>query len=73
MIQNIVNIFRNPAYTAEMVRQVVTYAEATGTTPAVWTQLDVSTREAEQLAEAAGLPYVKNRCIMVEHARLPNP
>lgn len=67
---DIVNIFRNPRYTADMVQMAVDYAQATGTTPAIWTQLGVSTREAEDLAEAAGLPYVKNRCLMVEHARL---
>ncbi|MFQ5569326.1 MAG: CoA-binding protein [Rhodothermales bacterium] len=67
---DMVNIFRRPAHTAEMVRMVIAYAEATGTRPMIWTQLGVSTREAEILAEAAGLPYVKNRCIMVEHARL---
>ncbi len=66
---DIVNIFRNPAYTAEMVQMAVDYAEASGTKPTVWTQLGVSTNEAQRLAEEAGLPYVKDRCIMVEHQR----
>ena len=66
---DIVDIFRNPAYTAEMVQMTVDYAEATGAKPTVWTQLGVSTSEAQRLAEDAGLPYVKNRCIMVEHRR----
>ena len=67
---DIIDIFRNPAHTAEMVQSAVAYAEATGTKPTVWTQLGVSTQEAQQLAEDAGLPYVKNRCIMVEHRRV---
>ncbi len=67
---DIVDIFRNPAYTAEMVESAVAYAEATGTQPTVWTQIGVSTSEAQRLAEDAGLPYVKNRCIMVEHRRM---
>ncbi len=66
---DVVNIFRHPQYTAEMVQQAVDYAEATGARPAIWTQLGVSTRQAEQLAGEADLPYVANRCIMVEHAR----
>ncbi len=66
---DIVNIFRNPAYTAEIVQMAVDYAEASGTKPTVWTQLGVSTNEAQRLAEDAGLPYVNNRCIMVEHRR----
>ena len=43
---------------------------SSGTKPTVWTQLGVSTNEAQRLAEDAGLPYVNNRCIMVEHRRL---
>lgn len=70
VIIDIVNIFRNPRHAADMVQQAVAYAEATGTKPVIWTQLGVSTQQAEHLAREAGLPYVKNRCIMVEHARL---
>ena len=66
---DIVTIFRNPRYTAEMVRIAIERARSTGEKFAIWTQLGVSTREAEQLAVEAGLPYVKNRCIMVEHSR----
>lgn len=67
---DIVNIFRNPQYTAEMVKMAVEYAEATNTQPVIWTQIGVSSPEAEALAEEADLPYVKNRCIMVEHRRV---
>ncbi len=67
---DIVNVFRRPEHTAAMVEDAAARAEATGTKPLVWTQLGVSSTEAQALAEEAGLPYVKNRCIMVEHARL---
>ncbi|GIV59441.1 MAG: hypothetical protein KatS3mg043_0530 [Rhodothermaceae bacterium] len=67
---DIVNIFRRSAHTADMVRQVVQWQAETGQTPVVWTQLGVSSPEAERLARQAGLPYVKNRCIAVEHGRL---
>jgi len=67
---DIVNIFRHPSHTLQMVEMAIAYAEARGTQPAIWTQLGVSTSAARQRAEAAGLPYVQNRCIMVEHARL---
>ena len=56
--------------TAEMVADAVERAESTGTKPAIWTQLGVSSQDAQRLADEAGLPYVRNRCIMVEHARL---
>lgn len=67
---DIVNIFRAPQYTADMVQQVVERIQATGEWPTIWTQLGVSSGEARELAEKAGLTYVKNRCIMVEHDRV---
>jgi hypothetical protein len=66
---DIVNIFRRPEHTAAMVRDAARYAETTGATPVVWTQLGVSSPEAQQTAADAGLPYVRNRCIKVEHAQ----
>lgn len=64
-------IFRNKIYTAEMVRQIVEWGEEkAGKKPVIWTQLDVSTAEAKEIAEGAGFPYVENRCMMVEHRSL---
>lgn len=67
---DIVNVFRRPEHTADMVRDAIARAEKTGRQPVVWTQIGVSSMEAEQLAQEAGLPYVRNRCIMVEHGRI---
>ena len=67
---DVVNIFRNPRYTADMVRDVLERIETTGERPVIWTQLGVSSQEAEQLATEAGLPYVRNRCILVERERV---
>lgn len=67
---DLVNVFRHPRHTAGVVRETIAFAEARGVRPGIWTQLGVSTQEAQRLAEAAGLPYVPNRCILVEHARL---
>jgi hypothetical protein len=67
---DVVNIFRRPRYTADMVRTAVERAEQTGRRPVVWTQLGVSSPEAKDLAAANNLPYVRNRCIKVEHDRL---
>jgi predicted CoA-binding protein len=66
---DVVNIFRAPKYTADMVRTAVERAQSTGHTPVVWTQLGVSSPEARSVAADAGLPYVRNRCIKVEHGR----
>ncbi len=66
---DIVNIFRRPAHTAAMVTDVLQRIQHTGEKPVIWTQIGVSSKEAEQLATDAGLPYIKNRCILVEHSR----
>jgi hypothetical protein len=63
---DIVNVFRNSRYTDGVVEEVEEWKEKTGQNPVVWTQLDVSSPEAERRAEAAELPYVRNKCIMVE-------
>lgn len=67
---DIVDIFRNSKYTANMVDEIVEWSEATGQKPLVWTQLGVSSEEAKQKAEEAGLQYVEEKCLMVEHKRL---
>lgn len=67
---DIVDIFRAPEHTADMVRDAVERAETTGTQPVIWTQIGVSSKEAEERADAANLPYVRNKCMMVEHRRL---
>ncbi len=67
---DMVDIFRNKKYTAEMVKQIVEWSKESGQKPVIWTQLNVSTPEAKQLADDAGLEYVENRCLMVEHRRI---
>lgn len=66
---DIVDIFRDSKYTADMVRDIVKWTEKSGQKPLVWTQLAVSSPEAKSLAEEAGLDYVENRCIMVQHSQ----
>ena len=66
---DIVDIFRANEHTAGVVEEVLTWNDKTGQNPVVWTQLDVSSDEAEKIAEKAQLPYVKNKCIMVEWER----
>lgn len=70
IIIDIVDIFRNKKYTAEMVEEIVEWSKEAGQKPVIWTQLDVSTPEAKQLAEDAGFDYVENRCLMVDHRRI---
>jgi len=62
-----VDIFRDSEYTADMVREVIDWSKKTGQKPLIWTQLAVSSDEAQSLAEDNDFEYVKNKCMMVQH------
>lgn len=63
---DIVNVFRRSIHTAGVVAEVIKWKKETGQNPVVWTQLDVSSPQAEVKAKEANLPYIRNLCIMVE-------
>jgi predicted CoA-binding protein len=67
---DVVDIFRDSQYTAEMVDEILKWSEKTGQEPVIWTQLGVSSPEAKEKSEKVGLPYVEEKCMMVEHKRL---
>jgi len=66
---DMVDIFRNKVHTLDMVEEIVEWGEKAGQKPVIWTQLDVSTDQAKELAESSGHSYVENRCLMVEHRK----
>ncbi|MDX1638864.1 MAG: CoA-binding protein [Balneolaceae bacterium] len=70
---DVVDIFRNPRFTASMVETVIERMNMTGHAPVVWTQLGVSSVEAQEKARAAGLRYIEEKCIMVEHRKVSVP
>jgi uncharacterized protein len=61
----LVNVFRPSGQAADVARQAV----AAGAT-ALWLQLGIVSAEARAVAEAAGLLYVEDRCLLVEQRRL---
>ncbi len=65
---DIVNVFRRPAYTAAVMNDVLARIAKTEEKPVIWTQIGVSSGEAEKMAKEAGLEYIRNRCILVEHS-----
>lgn len=67
---DVVNIFRRSFHTEGVVDEVIEWKKQTGQNPVIWTQLDVSSPQAELKAEEADLIYIRNRCIMVELDRL---
>jgi predicted CoA-binding protein len=62
---DIVDVFRRPEHTPPVARDAV----AAGAR-ALWLQLGIASAESRSIAEDAGLAYVEDRCLKVEHARL---
>ncbi|MEQ8833610.1 MAG: CoA-binding protein [Miltoncostaeaceae bacterium] len=61
----LVDIFRRPADVPPVVEEALALG-AEG----IWLQLGISSAPARAAAEAAGVPYVEDRCIAVELGRL---
>ena len=61
---DLVNVFRRPLACPDVVRDAVAVG-AKG----VWLQSGIISDEAKRLAQEAGIPFIQNRCIMVEHSR----
>jgi predicted CoA-binding protein len=66
---DIVDIFRNPAAAAEVVREAIALKDKLAI-KVIWMQLGVRNDAAAAEAEAAGLKVVMNRCIKIEYGRL---
>jgi predicted CoA-binding protein len=60
-----VNVFRRPEYCADVVRDAIDAGAKV-----VWLQLGIVSDEARRLAEAAGITFVQDRCVLQEHRRL---
>lgn len=60
----IVDVFRKPADTPPVAQEAVKIGAQV-----LWLQLGVSNEEAGRIAHEAGLTFVQNRCIKMEHAR----
>lgn len=61
---DVVNVFRRSEFCAAVTQEAID-AGASG----VWLQSGIVSDEARRLAEQAGIDYVEDRCIMVEHTR----
>jgi predicted CoA-binding protein len=62
---DIVDVFRRPEHTPDVARAAVAVGAG-----ALWLQLGIASPEARAIAEQAGLRYVEDRCLKVDHARL---
>jgi predicted CoA-binding protein len=62
---DIVNVFRPADETPAIAEQAVQIKAGS-----LWLQLGIANDQARQIAEAAGMPYVEDRCIAVERSML---
>jgi predicted CoA-binding protein len=58
----LVNVFRRPEFCADVVRSAIKVGGK-----AVWLQSGIRNEEARNLAIQAGLGFIQDRCLMVEH------
>lgn len=63
---DIVDVFRRSEFLAGVAEDAVRH----GDVGLVFNQLGLSSAEAEKIVRDAGLDYIENRCLYVEHARL---
>ena len=61
---DVVDVFRRPEHCAEIVRQAVEVG-AKG----VWLQQGIVNAEAKRLALDAGIDFVQDRCLKIDHMR----
>jgi predicted CoA-binding protein len=62
---DVVDVFRRSEHTPQVAREAVAVGAG-----ALWLQMGIASPEAQAIAEQAGLRYVENRCLKVDHARL---
>ena len=62
---DIVDVFRRPEHTPPVARDAVAVGARV-----LWLQLGIASAESRSIAEDAGLAYVEDRCLKVDHARL---
>ena len=67
---DLVDVFRPSEETPEIVENVIARHEDHGDAGAVWLQLGIANDDAAEMAEEAGLAFVQDHCIKVEHDRL---
>jgi uncharacterized protein len=62
---DIVNVFRRSEHVGPIVDEAIPIKPAL-----IWLQLGVVDHDAEQRAEAAGIPFIMDHCLAIEHGRL---
>ena len=64
---DIIDVFRRPEFCAGVARET---AALPWKPKLFFIQLGIESAEARRIIEAAGIPYVEDRCLKIEHRRL---
>lgn len=64
---DIINVFRRPEFIPEVAQEILALPWKPRL---VFIQLGIESRDAMALIEGAGIPYIEDRCIKIEHRRL---
>ena len=67
---DVVDVFRPSEEAGDIVDAAVERRESVGDVDAVWLQLGITDDEAGERAREAGLAFVQDKCMKVEHGRL---
>lgn len=67
---DLVDVFRPSEEAGGVVDAAIERADSRGDVQGVWLQLGIVDDEAGERAKEAGLSFVQDKCIKVEHARL---
>lgn len=67
----VVNIFRRSEDVTPIVEQAIKLRKLYGRPMVVWMQIGIVNEIAAEMASRAGLVVVMDKCLMVEHRRLP--
>jgi len=66
----VIDVFRPSEEAGGIVDAAIERAERVGDVSAVWLQLDITDAGAGERAAEAGLDFVQDRCLKIEHQRL---
>ena len=66
----IVDVFRPSEEAGDIVDAAIDRHEAVGDVDTVWLQLGITDAAAGERADEAGIDFVQNKCLKVEHGRL---
>ncbi len=67
---DIVDVFRPSADALEVVKEALRRKAERGDIKCIWLQRGIRNDEARELAEAAGITFIQDRCIYIEHRRI---